>query len=199
MFKKYKKNNYNEYSDSELITVLKENGSSANEVFNIIYSKYTPQVYGFCKFKTNCIDDADEALNDTWIEFINQVKAGKKINNILNYMFGITRNIIVNKYIKEQANKKIDIEYFDSDIIDQNMNLNGFRNGDEETDILKMIKIAVESLENEYKEVALLHWFSNTSISEIASICEETDAVIRRKLAKAIQIIDEMIKKYIVK
>lgn len=74
---------YSNNSDIELIRLIRDSKPVANNAFNIIYRKYSPQIYGYCLYKTNSKEEADELMQETWIKFFNSVLTGKSTDNIL--------------------------------------------------------------------------------------------------------------------
>jgi DNA-directed RNA polymerase specialized sigma24 family protein len=54
----------------------------------------------------------------------------------------------------------------------------------------------MNSLDEKYKEVLLLYWFGDFKFSEIALICNEKEATIRKRFERAMKQIDSILKPY---
>ncbi len=187
---------YSNYSDLELVTLLKEDGRAANDAFNVIYMKYSSQVYGYCLYRSSSSDEAKELMQETWISFFNCVRGGKTIDRILPFVFTIARNQSINRYRQKQSpirlfsEETIDIEEF-ADISD-------FRTDMEKDEVFRMIKIGIHSLKDIYKDTLLLYWFGGFKIHEIASICGENDVTVRKRFSRAMEQLNKILKPYFI-
>lgn len=187
---------YSNYNDLELITLLKEEGRTANDAFNVIYMKYSSQVYGYCLYRSPSADEAKELMQETWINFFNSVKTGKTIDRILPYVFTIARNQSINRYRQRQSPVRLysedtfDIEEY-ADIVDFSIDI-------ERDEMFRIIKIGIHSLKDIYKDTLLLYWFGNFKINEIASICNENEATVRKRFSRAMEQLNRILKPYLV-
>jgi len=190
--------NYNNYTDIELITLLREGKPSANYVFNLIYLKYSAKFYGFCLYSTGSKEEADELMQDTWMKFYNSIIAGKTTDKILPLLFSIARNIAINNYNHSNKKRSIDLVYFDNDKIEEFADPFGFQSEIEKNELFKMIQIAVNSLDDIYREVMLYYWFGEMKFKDIAIICNENEWTIRKRYERAMKQMDKILKPYLV-
>lgn len=189
---------FSRYSDKDLLQMLKEDSPFANEVFNIIYTKYSSQVYGYCTYRTKNKSEADELMQETWIKFFHLAKAGKIKDHLLSYMMRMARSIYFDKFRDRQRIELVDWAIEESDILEEIADPFDFVAELEREEFTAMIKIAISSLDEIYREPLALYWFNNFNIKEIASICEETEDCIRKRIERGFKKTAEIIKPYIV-
>jgi RNA polymerase sigma-70 factor (ECF subfamily) len=183
-------------NDIELVTLLREGNPSVNTAFNTVYFRFSAALYGFCLYVSNSKEEADELMQDTWMKFYSAVRNGKTTDNIRALLFSIARNLSVNIYRKTSQKRQPDIRYFESDFFDQFTDPFNFQSEMEKDEILKMIQIAVNAMDEKYREVILLRWFGELKFSEIAAIAGESEATVRKRFERAMKQIDGVIKPY---
>ena len=83
-------NIYEKYSDKELVSLLREPSPTTDQAFNVVYSKYSSQLYGYCLYKSASAREAEELHQDSWLRFYNAVKSGKNPENILPFLFSVS-------------------------------------------------------------------------------------------------------------
>lgn len=189
---------YNKYSDVELVALLREGNPTANEAFNIIYMKYSAKVYGYCLFRAGSESDAKELMQETWIKFFQSAKNSKAITNILPYLFKIAANLAINYYRSKKSRNDREISIFDPETIEMIADPYNFQSEMEKDEILGLIKIAVNSLGDIYKETFLLYWFGDLKFSEIAQVLNESEAAIRKRYERAMHQMNNLLKPYLI-
>ena len=180
---------YSKYSDIELITLLKEKGAISDNAFNTIYLKYSSQTYGYCIYRSESVEDAQELMQDTWMKFYNYIKSGKTTNNILPFLFKIAQNLNIDRHRRNTVNKQIYTEQLSDDKIEQIADPFNFQKNIEKEELNTLVKIAINNLEDIYKESVALYWFGGLSFDEIASIVNETEQCIRTRMYRAFKIL----------
>jgi RNA polymerase sigma-70 factor (ECF subfamily) len=189
---------YSNYKDIELLPLLRENKQIANNAFNIIYFRYSAKVFGYCLFRSDSRADADELMQDTWLNFYNAVINGKSTNNILSLLLSIARNLSINKYYHNKTQKIINLDYYDSSALEQLVNPYNFQNEEDKNELLQLVQIAINNLDDIYRDVLLLYWFGGLKFCEIAAICNENEAALRKRFERAMKKIDVILKPYLV-
>ncbi len=188
---------YSKYSDIELVALLKEDSRLSNHAFNAIYAKYSSQVNGYCIYKSNSAAESDDLFQDTWMNFFKSIKSGKSTNNILPYLFTIARNLSIDKFRKKNAKKNININFMEKELIEQLADPLNFEHDFEKDELSNLIKLAVNYLDDKYKETVVLYWFGNLTYKEIAEICNETQACVRTRLNRAFNRLAKTLKPYL--
>jgi RNA polymerase sigma-70 factor, ECF subfamily len=190
---------YKNYNDEELIKMLNGDDSKSNEAFNIIFIRHMSQLFGYCLYKSENRDDAEELMQETWIRFYNSIRAGKTTNNILALLFTIARNLSINNYNQRQRKKNqfsvMNYDNLDFESIADSYNIQFDMEHDE---LVRILEIAVNSLDEIYKETVLLYWFGEMSFKEIAEVCGEKEDCIRRRYDRAAKKLHVIMEPYLV-
>ena len=189
---------FGKYSDKELIDLLKEPSPTTDQAFNIVYRKYSSQLFGYCVYKSASNEEAEELLQDTWLRFYNAVRNGKHLNNILPFLFSIARNISIDKYRSRNAKKQIEINYLDTNILEQFSDPFNMQDEFDREELSNLIRLGINYLDEIYKDAIALYWFGNLTYTEIAEICNETEACIRTRLARAFKQLAGILKPYLI-
>ncbi len=189
---------YSKYSDIELVALLKEDSRLSNHAFNAIYTKYSSRLNGYCIYKSVSNGESEELFQDTWLNFYNSIKSGKSTNNVLPYLFTIARNLSIDKYRKKKAKKNININFVDKNILEQLADPLNFEHDFEKDELANLIKLAVNYLDDKYKEPVVLYWFGNLTYKEIAKISNQTEACIRTRLNRAFNQLAKTLKPYLI-
>jgi RNA polymerase sigma-70 factor (ECF subfamily) len=188
---------YSKYSDIELVTLLKENGAISDNAFNTIYLKYSSQTYGYCIYRSESVEDAQELMQDMWMKFYNSIKSGKTTDNILPYLFKTAQNLNIDRYRRNKSIKQIDTEPLNDYKIELIADPFNFQNNIEKEEFNTLVKIAINNLDEIYKESVALYWFGGLLYSEIASIVNETEQCIRTRMYRAFKILAKLLKPYL--
>lgn len=185
-------------SDIELISLLKEAKPLANDAFNVIYNKYSSQLFGYCLYKNSNREDAEELFQESWIKFYDSVKSGKTTDNILALLLTISRNLSINKFKHRQTKKFLDIQLMESQILEQYVDSCVFQSGIEKSEFENTVQIAVNCLDEKYKDVIMLYWFGELKFPEIAEICGESESTVRKRFERAMKKMDNILKPYLI-
>ena len=191
-------NNYSQYKDEQLLTLLKEGSPICDRVFNTIYSRYSSKLNSYCLFRCSNQMDAEEIFEDTWMKFLNSVRAGKKVNKILPYLFAIARNLSIDKYRQQNAKKNISIDYKDINDLDNLVNHYEFLSDLENDDLISLVKMAVNNLDDIYKEVFVLRWFGDMTYKEISTIVDSNMPTVKMRCIRAMHKVRTMLKPYFI-
>ncbi len=188
---------YGKYSDAELLTLIKESGESADNAFHVLYSRYSERTYGYCIFRSDSCEDAQELMQETWIRFYKSVSGGKTPANVLPYLFTIARNLNIDRYRDNAKKKNPDLKYIDEETLEKIADPFDFQKEMEKEELAKLVKIAVSNLDDIYKDTFTLYWFGDLNYKEIASIVEETEACVRTRIKRAFEMVAKIIKPYL--
>lgn len=187
---------YNKYSDIELTTLLREGGEPAENAFNAIYTKYSARIYGFCLYRTEAVNNAQELMQDVWMKFLSSVRAGRTTDNILAFLLKIARNQSIDNYRKTRSNRE--------QVIDRNADIDFESIADpfqldeyvEKKEFDKLVKMAVNTLDDKYKEAVTLYWFGDCSYKEIGEILGITSDAARVRISRGFKQLSEILKPY---
>jgi RNA polymerase sigma factor (sigma-70 family) len=158
----------NKYKDEQLIDIIGSGSDFANLAFDAIYEKYSCKLNAFCTFKTNTKVEAEELFEDTWLKFIEFIRSGRKITNILSYLYTTAKNISIDKFRKKNSNRQIKIEYTDDIEIFTNEIEHQLISDIENREMISIIKSLIDNLKDTNKTAFLMQWFGEMTYKEIA-------------------------------
>lgn len=159
------------------------------EAFGSFYDLYVTRIYRFVFFKINSVADAQDLTSEVFLKLWQCIKEGKDIKNLNAFTYMIARNLVIDFY---RQNSKLE-----DSISDDHTNI-----PDEEKDILRQqimdselndVLKGIENLKDEYKEVIILRYLDELSISEIASVVGKSNGAVRVLLYRATKALKENI------
>lgn len=188
-------NDYQKYTDGELLPLIRENKPVCDYAFDTLYKRHSSRLHSYCLFHTKNRNDADSIFHDTWVKFFYHIKSGNTVELVISYLIVIARNLIIDKarQIKNQKNY-----FFDgADISDLKSIVPEKRLNDNQEEMIELIHIAVDSLDEIYKEPFVLKRYYDFSNEEIAKICGESTECIRKRITRATHKVRELLQSYI--
>jgi len=180
---------YSKYNDKQLFESCRNNHISKNELFTELYTRYSQRIYAYCLRVLSTIEDAKDVFQESFISFYKS----DKFNNlefqntcVFGYLLIVTRNLCLNH--KRTSVELVNIDDF----------LIGFNDSRyEEKELLKLISMALEFLDIQYREPFVLRQYEGLSYTEIAEIIGCNESTIRNRVWRAKDKIREILAPYI--
>jgi RNA polymerase sigma-70 factor, ECF subfamily len=188
------KNKHNK--DQILIEELLGESPKSDRAFDEIFNKYANQLNAYCIFKAGNKQSAEEIFEDTWLKFLDRVRNGKKLDKILPYLYTIARSLTIDRFRKEQSRKDIELELYDGNDLEQLSNQYDFLTEIENEELITLVKLAVGSLDEKYKEAFVLNWFGGMTHGEISKILEISTGNAKMRCHRAMKEIVKTLKPY---
>ncbi|OGU97052.1 MAG: hypothetical protein A2475_12940 [Ignavibacteria bacterium RIFOXYC2_FULL_35_21] len=188
-------NDYSTYRDKELLPLLREPKPASDYAFFEIYQRHSKKLNAYCMYRIFDPESIKDIIQDTWFEFVLSVRKGFIINNIQSYLLAIARNII-GKYQLHNQRKSTMFINKDGAFLDGlsfNMNLQQEIENNEKVSI---VKLAVSSLDEPYREVFILKKINELTYQEIAGLTGDSVDSIRRIFSKALLMMNDLLKSY---
>lgn len=185
------------YSEQELQALIKNNHRLKEKAFEYFFDKYSNELNAYCHFRSKSQSDAEEIFNDTWMKFLKYVSEGYSVQNVKSYLYLSARSLIIDRYRKENAEKKIKIDYKNEDELDfpeNSFDLNRFL---EKEEMMSLIKIAVETLDDKYKDPFMMYWFGGLTHREIAEITDDNNENVKVICYRAMKKVINLLKPYL--
>ncbi len=187
---------FGKYDDKQLIALIHVGGNELEGAFKEVYNRYSKRMFSYCRMKCTIMPDAEDIFQDMWLIFCNTVKQGKVDIELPHYLFGIARNLILQKGNKDKKFNSSIVENPDLDfIISPNISLEASL---EKQDLIQIIKIASCYLNEKQKETFYLKWFIGLTSSEISQITGDSIDSIKqrshRTMDKVLKILEPFIK-----
>ncbi|NIA18425.1 MAG: sigma-70 family RNA polymerase sigma factor [Actinobacteria bacterium] len=165
------------------------------EIFINAYDEYFDQIYRFIYFKVGNAEDAQDLTSAAFLKAWNYVKDNKIKNKTLRALiYKIARNTVIDFYRSKTAGGQ------NSAAISS---LNGAINiADEKQDIISQAELASDmslvekgmmELKDEYREIIILRFTEELSISEIARILEKPKGNVRVLTYRALKALRDVL------
>jgi len=173
--------------------ILKKALSGKKEAFSEIYDFYVVRIFRFIYLKTSSKETAEDLASEVFLRYWKRIKGGmtdkdlkKKIANdkINSFLYKISRNLIIDFYRKKEVlTVEID-ENIKEKLKDQNKDILAEINAKQEVE--EMMK-SLAKLKDEYREVIILRYIEEFSITEIAEITGKSGGSVRVLLHRAMK------------
>ncbi|HNS29763.1 MAG TPA: sigma-70 family RNA polymerase sigma factor [Tenuifilaceae bacterium] len=168
-------------SDNELVDQFISGNQQAMEV---LIRRHRRRVFGYILLLIKNHTTAEDVFQDTFVKVINSLKEGKYTDNgkFVSWVMRISHNLIIDHFRRE---KQLNTFSNDDGVVDI---FNSPRFSDKNVEehlvyeqILSEVRILVDTLPEEQKEVVLLRHYAGLSFKEIA---EQTNVSINTALGR---------------
>ena len=171
--------------DNELYYKLLADKKSAEEAFAEIYQRHSARIYAYCRRFLGNKEDAQDVFQETFIRFLDSTKQERIMTNVPAFLLKIARNLCVNLKRKEKNPISFE-EYMVSD----------FGRGDQ-NELMKLIKMALDILPDEYRDMFILREYDGLSYQEIAEVSNTPLSTVKIRIFRAKQKIREILAPYL--
>ena len=160
------------------------------DAFGEIYDLYVSKIYRFIYFKVSSVEEAEDLTSEVFLKTWQYVSDGKEIENLNAILYKIARNIVIDFYrdrakkeiLEEELLVKAEVEVKKGELEKLQMNLD-----------LKDIEESLRELKDEYREIIVLRFIEELSISEIALILEKSKGAVRVLIFRALETLKEVL------
>lgn len=131
--------------------------------FEALFAEYSDTIYRLCLYKTSDQNTAADLTQETFLRLWKVMGGENRVEKPKQYLYQIARNLIIDHYkkMKPLSLDTLQDEGFDPKSEDPQPGL--------PTEIA-LLRNAIESLEDDYREVVYLRFVEDLEIMEIASL-----------------------------
>ena len=157
------------------------------EVFIQCYDLYVDQIYRFIFYKIGNAEEAEDLTSAVFLKIWNFIRSNQvdEYKSLKSLIYRIARNTVIDQYRKNSVREEYSISPADeNDIIDYKQDSAAL------TDIAidkEMITAKLMELKDEYREMIVLRYIEELSISEIADILGKSSGSVRVDLHRALK------------
>jgi len=176
--------NSSKFKEKLLLIRLKKKDPDA---YAEIYDLYVTPIYRFIYFKVATRQDAEDMTSEVFLKiWVYITENDHKIDNLRALLYRTARNLVIDSYRKKA---KQDIAQ-DSEILNlvedekQQSLLANIEIGIEMQNIEKVLR----KMKDEYREILILRYIEELSISEIAAVLEKTKGSVRVSVHRALKV-----------
>lgn len=164
------------------------------EAFIEAYDLYVNDIYRFTYFKVGSSEEAEDITSSVFLKTWNYVQHQNidKSKSLKALMYKIARNSIIDHYRSKKAEVSIDDDGNNIDAVDERQNIS--KNLELSSDF-EIIKDSLLQLKDEYKEIIIMRFIDELSLTEIAQILGKSKGNTRVLSHRAMEALKEIIKK----
>ncbi len=161
------------------------------EAFGKIYDLYVSQIYRFIFFKVSNKEEAEDLTAEvflrTW-QYINEMGA-ETIGNLQAFLYQVARNAVID-YYRERAQKNLStFSVVPEGLEDRGQNL---KEKIQNASLMEETNRALRQLKDEYREVIVLRFIEEMSVSETAKVLGKSKGAVRVLLHRALKALREL-------
>lgn len=174
-------------TDEQLYHLMVKRNKVAEEAFAILYERHSQRIYAYCRRFLDGSDEANDVFQETFVRFYKSASADREMTNLPAYLLRIARNLCVNAKRKHKDHSSFE-EYMVQDFDDHQSG---------SIELLELIKKAMSTLDDKYREMFILREYEGMSYSEIAEATDESVSTVKVRIFRAKQKIREYLAPYI--
>lgn len=159
------------------------------EAFGTLYNKYINKIYRFAFYKTSSKELAEDIASQSFLKLWEKISQGGPIQSVQALLYQIARNLIIDHYRSKQ-NTEVPLEFeLDSQAVHIDEKIHSRIDNE-------LLRPAVMELKEEYREVVVLRYIEELSISEIAKIVDKSNGNVRTLTHRALAELKKILKDY---
>ena len=179
--------NLKQYSDSELIELIRVDRKLRDQAFSELYDRYAVKIRSFCSYMIQNSEHTEDVFQESFINFYNNIIEGRDLTNPAGFLMSIARNLCMKYYRDKKITVPLENEQF---FVDE-------RNKYENNEMFSLIVKALQLLDEKYREAFILREIEGNSYEEIAKICDTTVTNAKSRVFRAHKQIIEILKPYL--
>ncbi len=173
---------------TDKVLILKSRLGS-KDAFETIYNKYINKIYRFVFYKTSSKEIAEDITSQTFLKLWEIIAGGGQIKTLQALLYQIARNLIIDHY-RSKHNTEVPLEFeLDSQAIHIDEKIHSKIDNE-------LLRPAVMKLKEEYREVVILRYIEELSITEIAKIVDKSNGNVRTLTHRALAELKIILKDY---
>lgn len=163
------------------------------EAYGHFYDLYVTKIYRFIFFKVSSHEEAEDLTAETFLKIWEYLFENKKVDNLNAFTYQVARNIVIDFYRKKAQQQLIkDPEEVLEKIVDPTPPIDKRL---ELTADWEEMESCLRQLKDEYREVIILKYIDQLSISEIAKVLNKSNGNVRVLAHRALNTLRELANK----
>jgi len=162
------------------------------EAFAQLYDLYVASIYRFILFKVPTRQDAEDLTSEVFLKTWQYIgEAGNNVGNFRSLLYASARNLVVDFYRRRSQGEMIGDEEVLLQLEDSRQQ-NFLNQIDAKADV-KNLESCLRRLKDEYRDVIILRFLDELSISEIAEVLNKSKGSVRVLIHRALKVVKELI------
>ena len=157
------------------------------DAFGEIYDEYAEKIYRFIFFKVSSEQEAEDLSSEVFLKAWNYLIGEKPVKSIGALLYTIARNRVIDYYRQRKA--EIEITEDMAKIMPDDGSIAEL---EKKADLGRVYK-ALGKLKDEYREIVVMRYLDDLSVSEISSIIQKTQNNVRVLLHRSISTLKDIL------
>lgn len=176
----------------EQVLFLRLKKHKDKQAFIEAYDLYIEQVYRFVYFKIGTKEDAEDITSMVFLKCWNYIYEGKleSYDTLKPLLYKIARNTIIDHYRKMQKRETVSIDAV-PEAVDESSDVHA--QAATNLDFKNVIEQKLPLLKEEYRDIIILRFINELSVSEISKILGKTTGNVRVLVHRALQSLQEIV------
>lgn len=175
------------YSDSELFSLVGKGGRNADAAFEELYDRLSPKLFRYCMRIMDRREAAEDIFQESFVRLYKTANERRELENVGGYLTRIARNLCLTAKSGKHHGLVL-LEEFHIEPVEADY---------ENADLLQIIRTAVETLPENYREALVLREYDGMSYPEIAEILEVPISTVKIRIFRAKNKIRKLLAPYI--
>lgn len=190
-------NNMKSLNDSELVNLIKEKRDE--KAFQEIIDRYSQKIYNLSFRITRNKEDAEEALQDTFLAIFSKIDSFKEESTFSSWLYRVTSNAAFMTIRKRKKTEAISLDNSEEAIPAQLLTKNVFADVNHLTtkhELQNRLQLAILKLPKEYQEIFIMRDIDKIQNKRIAKMLKLSIPAIKAKLHRARLILRKELQAY---
>jgi len=154
--------------------------------FEKLFQEHSDVIYRLCLYKTSNESVARDLTQETFLRLWKTISSGKGIDKPKQYIFQIARNLIIDYY---KSDKAVSLDSLRAEGFD----LKTEEISPESMGDVALLKKAIESLDQEFREVIYMRFVEEMKVKEIAEMLNISENLVSVRISRGR---DKLIEKF---
>lgn len=181
-----KTRNLRHHDDETLYALIAGEADVAAAAFGELYARHGSRLYAYCRTLCRNEDECNDVFQEAFTRFYEAARAGRPVRNVGAYLVRSARNICLN--LRRDRKPTLPVE---------DDTLGSFDPPAERSELLQLIRTAMELLPDDYREAFFLREFADLPYQEIAEITGTTSVNARIRVTRAREKLRGILQPYI--
>lgn len=161
------------------------------DAFAELYDLYLPSIYRFVFFKVPTRQDAEDITSEVFLKTWQYVTDGREtVRNLRALLYTTARNLVIDFYRRKSQSEVVNDEELLLQIEDSRQQ-NFLSQIDAKADVANL-ELVLRQLKDEYREVLVLRYLEELSVTEIATILNKSKGSVRVLVHRALKVVKEI-------
>ena len=164
------------------------------EAFAQVYDLYVTPIYRFIYFKVSTHHDAEDLTSEVFLKTWHYITDKEKpIENLKALLYKTARNLVIDLYRRRAKSEFVRDDEAMANIEDKNQQ--SLLEQIETKAEMRNIEVVLRRMKDEYREVIILRFIEELSISEIAKVLDKSKGAVRVLVHRALKVARDLLKK----